>query len=397
MRILLIYHFFHPDTVISARLNSDLAEDLVAAGHEVTVYTSNRCIRAEGELPEVEEWHGVKIRRFSRPNFRQGSNVGRMLNSLILQHKWLKAFKAQRNDFDAVIVGTDPQFCWIMFPKMKRIAPTIRLIHWVFDLYPEALAATGSRLMRFAAWLMRPLARRAYSKVDVMDDLGECMRNRLRKYNHHAKEITITPWALEEVKEVAPINLEMRKKLFGDAKLCLLYSGTVGHAHDITPFIELARECRKRGLSVGFCFAGYGNRFEEQTAQLTPEDTNVTVAGFASEEELAARLAAADFHLVSLREGWEGIVVPSKFFASLAMGRPVLYAGPPQSEINGWIQQLHLGYRLDHGFIDELEHLLQTPERLHQQKQDAIAAYQRHFSREKALMTFLSIESLDKQ
>lgn len=151
---------------------SDLAEDLVKVGHEVTVYTSNRCIRAEGKLPESEEWHGVKIRRFSRPNFRQGNNVGRMLNSLILQHKWLKAFKAQRHDFDAVIVGTDPQFCWMMFPKMKRLALNIRLIHWVFDLYPEALAATGLLLMSFAAWLTRPLARRAYSKVDVMADLG---------------------------------------------------------------------------------------------------------------------------------------------------------------------------------------------------------------------------------
>ncbi|MBR6371669.1 MAG: hypothetical protein IKS20_00665, partial [Victivallales bacterium] len=67
MHVLLIYHFFHPDTVISARLYSDLAEDLVAAGHEVTVYASNRCIRAKGELPECEEWRGVKIRRFARP------------------------------------------------------------------------------------------------------------------------------------------------------------------------------------------------------------------------------------------------------------------------------------------------------------------------------------------
>ena len=391
MRILLIYHFFHPDTVISARLYSDLAEDLVATGHEVMVYTSNRCIRAEGELPEYEEWNGVEIHRFARPNFKQGSNVGRVLNSLILQHKWLKAFKQQCMDYDAVIVGTDPQFCWMMFPKMKRIAPNIRLIHWGFDLYPEALAATGSRLMRFAAWLMRPLARRAYSKVDVMADLGECMRGRLRKYNHHAKEITITPWALEEPKEVAPINLEMRKKLFGDAKLCLLYSGTVGHAHDITPFIELARECRRKNLSVGFCFAGYGNRFEEQSAQLTPEDTNITIAGFASEDELTARLAAADFHLVSLREGWEGIVVPSKFFASLAMGRPVIYAGNTNSAIHSWIQQLHLGYRLDSGFVSELEQLFQTPKRLIQQRQDAIAAYRMHFSREMALQAFQKI------
>ena len=381
MRVLLIYHFFWPDTVISARLFSDLAEDLAKAGHEVTVYTSNRCIRKEGELPESEEWRGVRIRRFARPDFRQGSNVGRVLNSLILQRKWLKAFKAQRQEFDVVIVGTDPQFCWLMFPAMRRLAPRARLIHWVFDLYPEALAATGSPLMRLASWLLRPLAKRAYGRVDVMADIGSCMRKRLREYGHHAEELTVTPWALEEPEEIAPINWEMRKKLFGDAKLCLLYSGTVGHAHDITPFIELARKCRQLGLSVGFCFAGYGNRFEEQTAQITDEDSNITIAGFASEEELSARLASADFHLISLREGWEGIVVPSKFFASLAIGRPVLYAGPKESCIVEWIHKYKLGIIADDRLMESLAESLNHQTNLEWFKKNAHSTYNTCFSR----------------
>lgn len=392
MRVLLIYHFFHPDAVISARLFSDLAEDLAAVGHEVTVYTSNRCIRADGELPASENWHGVKIRRFARPDFRQGSNVGRVLNSFILQHRWLKAFRRQRDEFDVVIVGTDPQFCWMMFPKMKRIAPNVKLMHWVFDLYPEALAATGSRLMRLAAWLLRPWARRAYGRVDVMADIGECMRRRLQAYGHHGTEVTITPWALKEAPEVAPIDYGMRKRLFGDAKLCFLYSGTVGHAHDITPFIELARECRRRKLSVAFCFAGYGNRYQEQTAQITADDDNITLAGFADEDELSRRLTAADFHLISLRPGWEGIVVPSKFFASLAMGRPVLFSGGENSEINGWIHQFNLGYRLEADFISEMEQLLTNGETVFRLQENAFAAYQKHFSRGKMVSKIAELE-----
>ena len=47
-------------------------EDLVAAGHEVSVYTSNRCIRRSGRLEPEERWHGVRIRRFSRPELSQG-------------------------------------------------------------------------------------------------------------------------------------------------------------------------------------------------------------------------------------------------------------------------------------------------------------------------------------
>ena len=31
---------------------------------------------------------------------------------------------------------------------------------------------------------------------------------------------------------------------------------------------------------------------------------------------------------MSLGDKWEGLAVPSKFFGSLAVGRPVIYAGP---------------------------------------------------------------------
>lgn len=181
----------------------------------------------------------------------------------------------------------------------------------------------------------------------------------------------------------------MRRRLFGDAQLGILYSGTVGQAHDISPFIELARECRRRNFSVGFCFAGYGNRYTEQTVKITPEDTNVTLAGFASEEELVARLATADFHMISLREGWEGIVVPSKFFGALAMGRPVLFSGPETSEINGWIQQYRLGYRLAADSPVTLEYFLNHPVKLAELKQHVLDTYQVHFSRQAVVKTWM--------
>ncbi|NLE89793.1 MAG: glycosyltransferase family 4 protein, partial [Dehalococcoidales bacterium] len=43
--ILILYHFYPPDDVISARHFSDLAEGLANRGWDVTVYTSNRYCR----------------------------------------------------------------------------------------------------------------------------------------------------------------------------------------------------------------------------------------------------------------------------------------------------------------------------------------------------------------
>lgn len=168
------------------------------------------------------------------------------------------------------------------------------------------------------------------------------MRKRLQAYGHGAECATLTPWALAEPPEVPESDPDVRRELFGEAKIGLLYSGTVGYAHDLSPFIGLARECRRRGIDAAFCFAGYGNQYKVQLAQLTKEDTNIRLAGFATEAELERRLAAADIHLISLRRGWEGIVVPSKFFGALAIGRRCCFRGrkraasPAGSPMRNW-------------------------------------------------------------
>ena len=50
--------------------------------------------------------------------------------------------------------------------------------------------------------------------------------------------------------------------------------------------------------------------------------------------------------IVTLRESWTGTVVPSKFFGALAIGRPVLFVGSPDSAIAKWIQELGVGWVL---------------------------------------------------
>ena len=387
MNILVVYHFFHPDPVISARIFSELAVGLAKAGHAVSVFTGNRMIRGDGgKLAPGEKWHGVEIRRFSRPSFSQGNNFGRLLNSAILQLKWLWAFFRSRGKFDMVIVGTDPQFSYLMFPFLRLTSRRVKIVHWAFDLYPEAILANSPCWMKCLASLSRPLIPLAYRRVDVMVDLGSRMRERLSKYRHRAACETLTPWALVEPETLPMPDPEVRRELFGDAGLGILYSGTVGYAHDLAPFIALARECRHRGLDVVFCFAGYGNQYGAQTAGITPEDTNIRLIGFTAEKELGARLAAADIHLVSLRKGWEGIVVPSKFFGALAIGRPVIYSGSSSGDIGCWIDEYGVGWNLREEHLSEmaevLRELIEDKDKLHELQCAAHDCYRDHFSRE---------------
>lgn len=386
-RLLLAYHFFHPDDVVSARIFSDFAVEQQRRGWEVSVVTSNRsCFDPARTFSPFEDWNGIQIHRVFRPPWTQARPFQRLGNSGWMTAAWLTKI-ARLGAFDAVVVGSDPAFCASMGRGLRRLLPGAALVHWCFDVYPEAIAAEGGNAaVRALVPVARQLMKWSYPAYDELVDIGPRMRERLAEYGPAAQR-TAVPWALAEPPHSAVAEPRARAELYGRAKLALLYSGTMGRAHDHRAFLALARACRARsGDDVTFCFSSRGNRQDELRAAVTPADTNVSFVPFADEQALEARLGAADLHLVSLQPEWAGIVVPSKFFGSLAVGRPVLYAGPADSEIARWVAEYDVGLTLhDDGdlspIVDRLHGLIDDPGALARWQANAFAVYQRAFSK----------------
>ena len=382
----LFYHYFQPDDVISARLFGELADGLVARGWDVTAVPCNRGCRDEGVTrPAVERWHGVDVRRVWRPRFKQASNRGRLLNAGWMIAAWgLRAATLPGRRREVLVVGTDPVLGVLAALPWGLWRRRTGLVHWCHDLYPEAAISDGMvREWSPAVRLLKAVLARAYRRCRLVADLGPCMRARLAAYRSPGRPVTLTPWALvEPAAPVAP-DPATRRELFGDAALGLLYSGSFGRAHSHAEFLDLAR--RLRGTAVGFCFAGRGNRTDELKAAVRPDDTNINFAGFVPESELETRLGACDLHLVSLRPEWAGTVVPSKFFGALATGRGVVYAGPADSAIARWIDELRVGWVLTPAtaasVAADLQALAADPGHLADLRRRCHAVYHAHFSR----------------
>ncbi|TWT78417.1 putative glycosyl transferase [Posidoniimonas polymericola] len=389
-RLVLLYHFFAPDDVVSSVLYSELGAELAKRGWQVEAWPSNRLHSGgNASLPHSEALDGVRVTRVWRPAWVQSSGLGRMLNAVWMVGSWgLRAAFTRRHQHEVMLVGTDPVMGvsaavpWKLFRRHSRVA------HWCFDLYPEAAVAdekmkAGSLTERLFSWV----SRLGYRRCDLIADLGPCMRDRLAPNAGTAAAETITPWALVEPPEPPEPDSGVRSDLFGDAKLALLYSGSFGRAHSYAEFLDLARELR--GDGVRFCFAGRGHRADELKAAVGPDDENVSFTGFAPEAELEKRLTSCDLHLVSLTPEWTGTVVPSKFFGALAAGRGVLFAGSEQSAIAQWIRQHNVGWVVTPDTVgevaDELRRLAQDPERLVALRQHCHAVYHAHFSRQKMI------------
>ena len=227
----------------------------------------------------------------------------------------------------------------------------------------------------------------AYGAYDALVDIGPRMGERLAEYGAPGRQETLVPWALAETDRPIAVDATARRALFPrrEARAALLgHDGprprVLGACCASRAPVARARGTRSRSASRSAATAPTSSR-----GRSPPTDTNVVLAPFADEATLQARLAAADLHLVSLRADWAGVVVPSKFFASLAVGRPVVYAGPADSEIARWIADHDIGFHVTDdttdAVADRLHQLLDDGGALGRLRDRALAVYRREWSK----------------
>ena len=386
-KILVLNHIFWPDKINTARHISELSEELVVRGWDVTAIVGNRYYvnHKKKITPKQGVWNGVKYRRIFTPPLNQKKNIQRLLTSLWLVLYWIIKLPFIGR-YDAIIIGTNPPFAYLVVPFIKLFKRKTKILMWGFDLYPEAIIVSKGKSFSFYGKILKNIAKFCYKKLDVIVDIGACMRNIYRQYDHLAIEETLPPWSFVEPDKMLVPHIETRQRLFKNANLTLLYTGTIGNAHEFSSFLQLARELNKRNASVGFCFAGFGNRFEDLRSQINEKDTNISFAGFVeTDQELEERLSSADVMLISLKNEWTGISVPSKYFSALAMGKAVLFSGSKESTLSTWTHKYNLGFQLQKDNIDKVANVLcdiaNNHEMISKIKENSFKAYQDHFSK----------------
>ena len=377
------YHYFPPDEVVSAIHIGGFSAGLAARGWAVTAFPCVWGCRDDSTRFEAsEQWRKVSVRRIWRPKFRQSSGSGRILNALWMIVRW-SLLALRRRSPDVVVIGTDPILSILVARVWKFFHPRTKIVHWCFDLYPEAAIAEGLVDARsFPVRLLDRLLRPAYSACSLIADLGPCMRGLLTTYHSAARRETLVPWAIDEPELPLPPDPEQRERVFGKVRLALLYSGNFGLAHSYQEILDLA-DTLPHEIKVAFSVGG--NRKAELQEAVKQRNLDSPFVPFAQTSELRARLACADVHIVTLREEWTGMVVPSKFFGALSAGRPVLFAGSSNSSLAQWIREFQIGWTLNSRNIQEVKEQLiryaDSPALRAEMQIQCFSVYRQHFSR----------------
>jgi len=182
--LLVLYHYLHPDDVVSSVIFSQLCTGLAERGWRVAGIAGNRGHRDERVIYEsTTQSGGATFRHVWRPRLAQSSTAGRLLNAAWMLGAWSLSALNWRLHADVVIVGTDPVLSPLVTLPWRLFRPNIQLVHWCFDLYPEAAIEDGlisgdARLVSF----LRRLLKAAYRRFNLLIDIGECMKKRISLY-----------------------------------------------------------------------------------------------------------------------------------------------------------------------------------------------------------------------
>jgi colanic acid biosynthesis glycosyl transferase WcaI len=330
MNVLLITPHYPPEIRSVSVLMSQLAEDLAASGHTVTVvapYPPSSMDEAAASAPAAEEQRaGVRVIRVAVLPFVKVARAVRAVTHLTLAASAVSGgLRAGRQD--AVIVYSPPLPLALAAEIVARRWGASLIVN-VQDIYPQALIDLGLARNAVVLSVLRWLERRAYHHATALVVHSEGNRRLLLARGvDPAKVIVIPNWVDTRVAATAGPNPYRADLGLGD-RFVVLFAGVMGYAQDMSVIVEAATLLRDDPRVV-FVLAGDGVRRGETEALVTSRGLDhVRFIPLQPIERYPLLVDAADCCLVTLDASVATPVVPSKIGGILAQGRPIVAALP---------------------------------------------------------------------
>ena len=356
-RIVVIADWLPPDFGAVGQYMQMRAQALAEQGHAVTLVglttgagTKVYRERGRGALTEI---------RLSARPVPRGSLLGRMLWTIVTNLRLLFAAFGPLRAADGILFTGSPPFLIHLLVPLKPFWKG-RLVYRITDFHPECLIAARDRPSRALNLLLR-LTNFWRHRVDSFEVLGEDQRRRLQATGVPGERITLvrdgSPVAFAADGRIEPLPADLA------GKCVLLYSGNYGVAHEIETVLRGYELHHREGSGrVHLWLSATGAGADEIAEVLKSAGLPFHRSSPVPLDKLAGLLRAPAAHLVTLRDAFVGYVMPSKIYACVDSGKPVLFVGSADSDVHLLAQAAPTGYwRVScgdfRGFAEALEDL----------------------------------------
>jgi glycosyltransferase involved in cell wall biosynthesis len=308
--------------------------DTLSLTHQVTVL----CGRPSYDPSECRPWRlyqseliGLaRIVRAGSTAFPRFDMKKRVLN--YLSYVALAVPRALFVKCDVVLSMTDPPFegivsAFVAMLKRKPFAYNIR------DLYPDM--AVGGEIVApgLVARIWEQLHRWALRRAALVIVLGEDMRARIIAKGVDASRVAVVRDGAEVLPPNTPLpapDPEIVRAIRANFSFVVLHAGNLGFYGAWDTLLMAARKLASDG--VGLVFVGDGAQRARVQAAAAGSD-NIRFLDYFPSAKIPSVLAAADAHVITVKRGLEGVVVPSKMYGILAAGKPIVAVATEKTDV----------------------------------------------------------------
>lgn len=349
MHILLLNEYYPPDTSATAKMAATVVETL-AERHRVTVVAG----RPSYDPTETYPW-GL-LRRETRGNItieRVGSTAYpryqmRRRVSNYLSYLALAVPRAIFTSADIVLAMTDPPVAGIAGAVVAKLTRR-PFVYNIRDLYPDM--AVGGDIVRpgIAVRLWEHMHRWALRSAARIIVLGDDMAARIIQKGVNPANVVVVRDGVAVPTELPPLDNPVSREIRGGFCFVALHAGNLGFYGAWDTLLEAARQLSKKdpgNIGLGIVFVGEGAQKARLTAAANGTQA-VRFLPFRPASEIPFVLASADVHIVTVKRGLEGVIVPSKLYSILAAGKPVLAVSTPETDVARIITRAGCGVVVD--------------------------------------------------
>lgn len=349
MKILLLSGYYYPEQIGAGVWVRQLASDLKALGHDVSVLTSFP------NYPQGRIFEGYRGRFFQRETVDEISVIRTWTYATRSKAFWARiaAFGsfcvsaligglAARIRADVVYAILPPLPLGISAALLAKAAGA-RLAINIQDIYPDVAVSLGVLRNRRAIRFFESMEGWIYNHAHRVVVISEGFRLNLLTKGVPANKIVVVPnWADADAIQPAERENAFRSRNSQPGDFVVLYSGGLSHNSHLEPVLEAARQLA--GEPFRFLIAGEGVHkaaLVDRANQLGLR--NVSFLPFQPLDQYAEALAAADATLVTLHPGATFASVPSKVYKQMAAARPILAVADRRSEIARLVEESGCG------------------------------------------------------
>jgi colanic acid biosynthesis glycosyl transferase WcaI len=332
MRILLLNHYYPPDTSATAKMAATVV-DALSERHDVSVL----CGRPSYDSPERWPWRPwqtetagrARIIRVGSTDYSRFQMKRRVIN--YLTYVALAIPRALFLPCDVVLAMTDPPFEGIV-GAIVAVLKRKPYVYNIRDLYPDM--ATGGEIVEpgLLSRVWEGLHRWALRHTTRVIVLGDDMRARIAAKGIDLARIKVVRDGTDILPPEAPqpsLDDEVFRTIRGDSEFVLLHAGNLGFYGAWETLVTAVGSLNEEGVSLVFVGEGAQRARVESIAKGAK---NVRFLPFFPASKIPSVLAAPDAHVITVKRGLEGVVVPSKMYGILVAGKPIVAVAAKETD-----------------------------------------------------------------